>query len=267
MSTAGSTVAPSGMADDLRLILPPRGVSAGNGMTWIGTGWGLFTKAWLMWIVSILVLFVLAIIVSLIPIIGSLAFQILTPVFTAGFVVACRTLEKGGEFEIEHLMAGFKNNFGNLVIVGLLYLGGLILIFLVVMGFVGMGAFMAIMAGNAADVSTALMASGMSFLLGTLVMLALMVPLLMLYWFAPALVIMHNMGPWTAMKASFSGCLRNIVPFLLYGIVMLVLCLLLLIPFGLGMLVWIPLMITSTYAAYRDIYTEEAAPAVPAPRF
>jgi uncharacterized membrane protein len=94
-----------------------------------------------------------------------------------------------------------------------------------------------------------------------------MVPLLMFYWFAPALVMMHNAPPVEAMKASFTGCLRNIMPFLLYGLVMCVLGFFAAIPFGLGLLVWFPLAIASTYAAYRDIYTDEAAAAVPAPRF
>ncbi len=88
-------------------------------------------------------------------------------------------------------------------------------------------------------------------------MLLLMIPLLMAYWFAPALVIMHGMGAVAAMKASFGACLRNFIPFLIYGIVMMVLVVVAMIPFGLGLLVWIPLSFTSTYAAYRDMFTEE----------
>ncbi|HEX7465582.1 MAG TPA: hypothetical protein VF309_03000, partial [Usitatibacter sp.] len=54
---------------------------------------------------------------------------------------------------------------------------------------------------------------------------------------------------------------RNFIPFLLYGIVMLVLCVAAVIPIGLGLLVWIPLSVTSTYAAYRDIFTKDSRPA------
>lgn len=257
MSTTGSQVAvEASFGEGLQLVDPPRGVPAGNGMSWIGAGWKLFTKAWLMWIVSILVVFVLAIVISLVPFIGSIVFQILTPVFTAGFIVACRSLEKGGEFEIEHLFAGFKVNFVPLMLVGLLYLVGWIAIFLIAAVFVGFGVIGSFMTGNSSDMTSALMGSGMSMVLGGLVILALMVPLLMFYWFAPALVIMHNTPPVAAMTASFRGCLRNIVPFLLYGIVMSVLGILAAIPFGLGLLAWVPLAITSTYAAYRDIYTD-----------
>jgi uncharacterized membrane protein len=244
--------------EGLRLVDPPRSTNAGAGVEWIGQGWRLFAKAPLMWVVSILVVFVIAIVVNIVPLIGQVAFQLLQPVFAAGFVVACRALETGSEFEIEHLFAGFKRNFANLLIVGLVLLAGMAVLVVVFMLFAGFGVVMSLMAGNASDVVSAGMGSVMSILIGLLVMLLLMVPLLMFYWFAPALVIMHDMAPIAAMKESFRGCLRNIVPFLIYGIVMTLLSILAAIPFGLGMLVWIPVAIASTYAAYRSIYTEEA---------
>ena len=250
--------------EGLRLIEPPRSKSAGAGVDWIGEGWRLFARAPLMWVVSILVLFVIAIVISLVPFIGSLAFQVLQPVFAAGYVVACRSLETGGEFEIEHIFAGFKRNFSNLIIVGLVFMALSLALLLVFAVFAGFGLVMAFIAGDTNDMVPALMASGMSIALGALVMLALMVPVMMAYWFAPALVMMHDMAPIAAMKESFRGCLKNILPFLIYGFVMTVLCILAAIPFGLGLLVWFPVAIASTYAAYRGIYTEEDVPAQPA---
>jgi uncharacterized membrane protein len=248
----------------LRLVDPPRSTSAGAGVEWIAAGWRLFAKAPLMWIVSILVVFVLAIVVNLVPFIGQLVFQVLQPVFAAGFVIACRSLETGGEFELEHIFAGFKRNFANLLIVGLIFMAGWVVLLLVFAIFAGFGLVMAFMTGNANDILPAVLASGMSILMGTLVMLLLMVPLMMAYWFAPALVVMHDMAPVAAMKESFRGCLRNIIPFLIYGVVMMVLAVVAVIPFGLGLLVWVPLAITSTYAGYRSIYTEEPLPSEPA---
>jgi uncharacterized membrane protein len=250
--------------EELRLVEPPRSNPAGAGVDWIGEGWRLFARAPLMWVISIFVILVIAIVVGIVPLIGSLAFQVVQPVFAAGYVVACRNLETGGDFELEQLFAGFKKNFASLLIVGLIFLAGSIALILVFLAFAGFGIVMAYMAGGVNDVYPALMASGMSILLGTLVMLALMVPLLMLYWFAPALVMMHDMAPWAAMKASFRGCLGNIVPFIVYGFIMLVLCFVALIPIGLGLLVWLPVAVASTYAAYRSIYTEQPESAEPA---
>ena len=252
------------MATDGLQAVEPRGESAGAGVNWIGEGWKLFARAPLMWVVSILILFVLAVVANFIPIIGGLAFQMLQPVFAAGFVIACRSLETGGEFELEHVFAGFKRNFGNLLVVGLILLAGFIALLLVFAVFAGFGLITAFMAGDPSNYLPAIMASGMSIALGTLVMLFLMVPLTMAYWFAPALVVMHDMAPVAAMKQSFRGCLRNIVPFIVYGFVMMVLCVVALIPFGLGLLVWVPLLIASTYVAYRRIFTEGSMPVEPA---
>jgi uncharacterized membrane protein len=89
-----------------------------------------------------------------------------------------------------------------------------------------------------------------------LVMMALLLPLFMALWFAPALVVFHERGPVEAMKESFNGCLKNVVPFLVYGLVGLVFAILASIPVGLGWLVLGPVLIGSLYASYRDIYLE-----------
>jgi len=242
---------------DLKLVLPGKGLPAGAGWDWITEGWSLFTKAPLMWIVSLLVIFVGAIAVGLVPILGQLLFQLVQAAIAAGYMVACRSLEKGGEFEIEHLMAGFQRRFVPLLIVGVLFLVGWIVIFLICMAFAGMGMIGALMAGDAENAAHALMASAGSIVLGLLVMMALMVPLVAAYWFAPALVMMHDMKPIAAMRESFFACFRNFVPFLVYGIVMTIAGFFAALPFGLGMLVWVPVAIASTYVAYSQIFTED----------
>jgi uncharacterized membrane protein len=113
--------------------------------------------------------------------------------------------------------------------------------------------------------TTAMAGSIVLLLLASLVMMALFVPLLAAYWFAPALVMMHDMAPIEAMKASFFACFRNFVPFLIYSIVMAITVLIAVRPFGLGLLVWVPVAIASTYGAYRQIFTTETAVAPPKP--
>lgn len=245
----------------LGLVLPGRKQSAGDGWTWVVEGWRLFARAPLMWIISVVLLVVFAVASNLLPFVGPLAFQVLTAVFVGGLVYACRSLETGGDFELEHLFSGFTRRFGPLAIVGAIMLAAwiaLLAVFALIAGFSIMGAFLA---GDPEAVASSVASSIGAILLGTLVMLALMVPILAAYWFAPALVMMHGMNPVQALKASFFACLRNIVPFLVYGLAMLVLGMLAVLPFGLGMLVWMPLAITSTYAAYRRIFTEEREPA------
>ena len=242
----------------LQLVVPGKAESIGDAWTWITEGWKLFARAPLMWIVAIVIVFVLAIVVSIVPFIGSLAFQVLQPVIAGGFIVACRSLETGGEFELEHLFAGFSKRFGPLAIVGLVFLAGGLVIMLVFGLFVGFSVVGAFMTGDPEAVAASIAASWLAIALGVLVVLGLMVPLLAAYWFAPALVMIHDMKPIEAMKASFFACLRNFVPFVIYGLLMGVALIVAMIPFGLGLLVWVPVAMTSTYVAYRRIFTEAA---------
>lgn len=251
-----SPPSPSEVDPELTLVLPGKGRPAGAGMDWIKEGWSLFTRAPLMWIVSLILIFVVAVVVSLIPFLGSLIFQLLQPVIAGGYMVGCRSLEKGGEFEIEHLTAGFSRRFGPLAIVGLIYLVGWIVVMVITVVIAGMSLIPVFMEGDANAAIAKLMASAGMIMLAVLIMLALMVPLLAAYWFAPALVMMHDMKPLDAMKASFSACFRNFMPFLVWGIVMTLAGIVAVIPFGLGLLVWLPVAIASTYIAYRDIFTE-----------
>lgn len=260
----GTTAIPDKADYGLELVVPGRGLAAGAGWDWVARGASLFGRAPLMWIISIVVVFVGGLVISLVPLLGSIAFQLLQAVIGGGFMVACRALEQGGEFDLEHLFAGFARRFVPLLIVGAVMVAGMLLILMVFAGLVGFSIIGALMTGDPEAAMSAILASGLAILLGLLVMLALSVPLLAAYWFAPALVMLHDMAPVAAMKASFFACLRNFVPFLVYGVIMLVAALIAAIPFGLGFLVWIPIAITSTYAAYRDIFTDERAAPPPA---
>jgi uncharacterized membrane protein len=87
-----------------------------------------------------------------------------------------------------------------------------------------------------------------------LAMLAVSIVASMALWFAPALVIFRGTAPVDAMKISFAACLRNIVPFLLYGLLYIVAAIIASIPFGLGWIVLAPLVMISLYVSYRDVF-------------
>ena len=93
-------------------------------------------------------------------------------------------------------------------------------------------------------------------LLRMLLGMLFMVPMVMAAFFAPYLIVFHDVPLFRAMKLSFIGCLKNILPFLLWGIVILLLSVVALIPLGLGLVVLIPIINTSAYTAYEDIYLE-----------
>ena len=227
-----------------------RAVDAGRGWAWIADGFELFKKQPGLWIGIVLVLFVIMVALSIIPILGAIATFLLMPVFAGGLMLGCRSLQRGGTLEMGHLFAGFKMQTGNLVALGGLAVVGWIIVVLPVIAIVGTGAFFGAARGDAAGIG----AIGGSFLLAVLVALALSILVYMALWFAPALVTLRGVAPVAALKQSFKGCLSNIVPFLVYGLVVFVLSILATIPLALGWLVLGPVLVASVYVAYRDIY-------------
>ncbi len=227
-----------------------RSVGAGQGWTWIADGFGLFKKAPGIWIALVVVLIVILAVLAFIPLLGAVATFLLMPLFVGGLILGCRALQGGGELELSHLFAGFKTHTANLIVLGALAIGGWIIVMLPVVAIVGVGAFFGAMRGDAAGMA----AMGGSFLLAWLVAMALSIPIYMALWFAPALVVLRGRAPVAALQESFLGCLKNIGPFLIYGIVMLVLSIFATIPFLLGWLVLGPVAIASVYVSYRDIY-------------
>jgi uncharacterized membrane protein len=230
-----------------------RSVDAGQGWAWITGGFELFKKQPGMWIALVVVLFVILVALNFLNVLfflGSLAIVLLMPVFVGGLMLACQAQQRGGQLEMNHLFAGFKTQTGNLVVVGALALGGWIIVLVPVLLIVGVGAFFGAARGDAAGAA----AMGGSFFIAWLLAMGLSVILYMALWFAPALVVLRGTAPVEAVKQSFFGCLKNIVPFLIYGIIMLVLSILATIPLGLGWLVLGPVAVASVYVAYRDIY-------------
>ena len=236
-----------------------RTVDAGRGAGWLGDGFDYFKRAAGAWIAIIVVMFVVYVALTFIPIIGSLAGQLLGPVFSAGILLGCRRMDEGGELELGHLFKGFSTGTGPLILLGALYLAALIAlgIFLVILAFFligGVGTLTQLFHGDA----NALLQNLPMLLVVILLGMGLYVPVVMAMWFAPALIALGGLSVQDAVSASFTGCLRNLVPFLIWGVVVLVLGLVAIIPLGLGLLVLMPMIWASTYVAYKEIFVPAA---------
>ncbi len=243
-------------------------VDSGRGAAWWSEAWRLFTPAAGVWILIAIVAFILNIVLAFIPLLGHVAGQLLFPIFAGGLMLGCRAIDRGEPLTVGHLFAGFGTRLGPLFIVGLIYTALVVAIMLVVFGLllVFFGASIVGHLWHMQDLQDPLavgsmlggMLGGMlvAVLVGALIFLLLYLPLLMAIWFAPALVVLHAVDPLEAMRLSFSGSLRNVVPFLVYGLIGLVLAIVATIPLGLGWLVLGPATVTSLYASYCDIYED-----------
>jgi len=224
-----------------------RSVDAGRGVGWWTDAWALFMKNAGMWIVLALIMLVITFVLALIPFLGGLALCLLFPVFSGSWMLAARKLESGGTLEVGDLFVAFTGDkLTSLVVIGALVLAVSIVIGIVAF-FLGLGAVF----GAAAGSSTGGFISGM---LAVLISLAIGFVAGMALWFAPALVVLRGMAPVDALKASFGGSLKNIVAFILFGIVYIVAAIVASIPFGLGWIVLVPLLMLTMYVGYKDIF-------------
>jgi uncharacterized membrane protein len=219
----------------------------------------LFRKIPLMWIALSVVLVLLWMISFVIPVIGPLLFNLLSPVLFAGLMLGCKAVEAGEDLEITHLFAGFQKHAVPLVTVGGVYLVGTIIIVGIVLATAGGSMLPTVLSKSQTDLQT-LSAMLRSMVLALSVAMAFYIPLIMLIWFAPVLVVLHNLTPVAAMKLSFRACWINMMPFLVYGLAVMVLWLIASIPLLLGLVVLVPVLICSVYASYRDIFDAGSAP-------
>lgn len=236
----------------------PRSNGIGRGWGWLAEGFGLFKAAPGIWILNIILYGLFLFLLMLIPFLGSLGQALLSPILTAGLMKGSHDLERGEALTVAHLFTGFQERAGALMAVGAFSMVGTIIVVIAAVGIsgVGMSTFMALEGGN--EISPEQIQEMLpAIMLMSAVMMGLMIPLMMAVWFAPALLMLHKeVGVFQALKLSFVGCIKNILPFLLYGIIGTILAIVATIPVGLGWFVLAPMMVASIYTAYKDIFVE-----------
>lgn len=290
----------------------PEGIGrpVGRGFAWIVEGFRIFFQSPGTWLLVSFLYMVIFLLIQYGPmllfgagagsmtgvvagaLVSSIVVMLLFPVLMSGVMQGSHALANGESLSVAHLFRGFSTNPGRLMLAGLIYLVGFIVIFLIVSMFAG-GIMPMLMGGMAGGMTGGIEGGspGMA-LLPVLILLALTLPLVMAVLFAPALIGINGETTLGAMANSFKGCLKNILPFLVYGVVFLVLMILLGLVFGLiagGLmslvfrpeammtdpvtmmmvgivsgalvmllfgLVLIPIGMGSIYSSYRDIYYE-----------
>jgi hypothetical protein len=231
-----------------------RVVAAERGLAWWTVAWALFMRAPGMWVVLGILLFVMLLVVSLVPLLGTLVSTLAVPPFLASWMLAVRKVQGGGSLELADLFTAFRGDkLVPLIVQGALLLAAVVVIALVAMVF-GLGAVFGVAAGGAHHSIGGVLAAMGAGMLALALMLVLGVLTAMALWFAPALVVFRGTAPVDALRVSFSASLKNIVPFVVYGVIYIVASILASIPFGLGWLVLAPLVTISVYSSYEDVF-------------
>jgi len=257
-------------------------VPALNGATWVFDGFRNFFASPFTWLLVIFLYLAMLGVLSMLPFVSIISY-IIAPIFMAGLMICARENKHNHAFFVKNLFDGFSLNGGKLAGLGALYLGMLILLMIIIF-IIGFALFF----GSIENIET--MFDPASFnpeniiliLLIVLIAFGLMLPIIMAFWFAPALVIFHDIDIFTAIKLSFMGCLKNMLPYLIYSLLFLVIYLIAAIPIFImigffsdpelsipvitlmvligivELLVFTAVFLTSVYESYEDIFSVDA---------
>jgi uncharacterized membrane protein len=230
-----------------------RRVATQRGLEWWTEAWALFTRNPLMWVALGLILMVGYGVVGMVPLLGAVATTVAAPAFIASWLMAARKVDQGGALEVVDLFGAFKEpHLTPLLLQGAALLGAVIVIVLAA-AMVGFGAMFGAMGGGVrhgggmlAAASAGLFALLLLLGLGTLITAAL--------WFAPALVVYRGLPAVEALRESFGASIKNLVPFLVFGLIYLVAAIVASIPFALGWLVLVPVSLLAAYVSFKDVF-------------
>lgn len=244
------------------LLTEPRAVPIGAAMTWLKEGWVLLKKDLVIWILLALVLFIIRVVIVIIqvvlriPVIGNVVGTVLYNVFAASLFIGIQQSANGGKLNFNHLIVAFQDKNKLLSLLGLGAISVVIMfVLMMIMGmvFYATNPILANSATMSSEQMVDVLVNGKNFtlvLLGTLLFLLIS----LLFWFANPLIALHNVPLLQAVQLSIKGVLRNILPLIVYSIILTVLFLIGMLPFLLGLLLVIPWFFCSWYAAYRQIY-------------
>lgn len=236
-------------------------VSPSRGGSWLGEAFTLFRRKPMAWIGLCAGWLVITLGLVMIPLIGGVIANFLQPVFFASFAITALRQSAGEPVVAGDLFLGFRRNVRALVQLGAILLVLEIGIFALMaalglpMTASGEGPFTMQQYAEALSGKEWILAVG--FVLTAFVKGAL--------WFAPPLIALHGMSATHAMRWSVYAALSNLGAMIVYGVALVVLFIAALIPWALGLLAFIPVMVISTYCGYRAVFEAKAAESPAAP--
>ena len=247
-------------------------MNAARGWTWVKQGYQLIMRNPLMSITFALIGTLLMFIALKTPVLGPLLAVLLMPIVLAGYMRVCRALEEEEEVELPHLFEGFKKHTARLVALGGFSMLGL-LGASAAMVFIGGEALAALLesfktANDPQLLVEAMWTAGSGVSFSLLVGFSLVCVLMLALQYAPMLIFFNDIAPLAALRASLVGSLTNIIPYTIYSIIMQVVALVLsMLPYSIGLIVLLPLGLTSLYVSYRNIFpfAHELAATEPVP--
>ena len=244
---------------------------AAAGWRWLAAGLAIFRRNPLVLSMLVVAYWFTVIFLNILPLIGAVAASLVIPGLSVGLMQAARNVERGQPVGLQTLYGGLKENTRTLVGLGALYLCCTLAILGASTLADGGDLLRYMLASNRVERAAV---EDADFLLPGLIVMILLVPVLMAYWFAPILAAWHKLPLGKSLFFSFIACWMNWRPFLTYSIGLLVFAgvipgivlglLLILFPGAESLvtglvtmpiaLIIAPVVFASFYASYRDIF-------------
>lgn len=203
---------------ELSLLATPNRCPAATGWAWIPQAFSIFRERWGMWLLIALVALLcslpLSAVEQLLPAevawIGSILSFLLSIFLMCGMVYCAASQVETGELEIGSLFAGFQLKFKEVLILGLLQ-------FLIIVGLLLAVAVPVLLMFGISFNYAALSQNWGGILFATIIISVLVgLGIVLITWFTPALVMLHDVPPVRAVGMSFRGGLANLLPLLVY---------------------------------------------------
>ena len=244
---------------------------ASRGLRWLSEGFRIFRKKQLLLTLLIVGYWVAMIVISSLPFFGQIVATLLIPVFSVSLMNAFRLVERNALLPPHLLFSGFQQNLRTLLILGGIYFAGTTLILGATSLIDGGDFFRMAVLGQRAEEA----AAGDDLPIGAIItVVALSLPFMMAYWFAPVLAAWHGLSAGKSLFFSVVACLRNWRAFVVYFVSIAIFGMLLpglivaavtiLLPGGgevmsvalssLLVVVLMPTLYGSFYASYRDVF-------------
>ncbi|MDO4693307.1 MAG: BPSS1780 family membrane protein [Eikenella sp.] len=203
---------------EVSLLAAPNRCPAATGWAWIPQAFSIFRERWGMWLLIALIALLCSLPLSaaeqLLPPevawIGSILSFLLSIFLICGMVYCAASQVENGELEIGGLFAGFQLKFKEVLVLGLLQ-------FLLILGLL-LAVAVPVFLLFGISFNYAALSQNWGGLLLAVIIVSILVGLgiVLITWFTPALVMLHDVSPVRAIGMSFRGGLANLLPLLVY---------------------------------------------------
>jgi hypothetical protein len=196
-------------------------VPASTGITWVKLGIQTFFKQPLAMSALFFMYLSMAPLLSLVPVLGLVLALMLVPAATLGLMAATRETTHG-KFPMPTLMVSAfragKQRLRAMLVLGLLYAVSCVAITMLAPVLSGFSPEAAAAAAGTGPAAAQALFMSPAFQKNMLLVLAMYLPVSLVFWHAPALVHWHGVSPVKSLFFSAVACVRNAGAMFLYGV-------------------------------------------------